>query len=189
MSKLFSLLYEPEKKFKHLMENDDGKHKKRMNAIIFLAAITPFLFILIYEFIAPFNPQNSDAPIMLRIIGLIIPIIFGLTISFVLLKYVFPFLIQSIAQAITKKRINIEQTRFVFAYSLVPVIIVTPLKVIYFADNPIIMYLIYLALIIATLNSLYILFTGVRLVYSTSKINGLIAISPYIALVLIGSFI
>ncbi len=189
IKKYFSILSFPEQTFQWMMENDDGKHQKRTDIIIFLTAITPFIFVFIYDFIFPYDPNSAEVPLSMRIIGLVIPIVFGTLIGFMILKYLIPFLINAVGQKLSDDASNIDQTRFVFAFSLLPMLLIAPLKGMYFIDKGILLYIILAIQIIAGLNSLYVLHTGVKMIHGFNNLKGIITISPYILLSFAAYFI
>lgn len=189
MKKYFEIIAKPEATFQYLMENDDGRHGKRINIIILLTILLPIVFAAIYDIYIPFDPNSADAPVSMRILGYIFPAVFGILIGFGIFKFLIPFLINSIGQSFSDNVDNINQTRFIVAFSLIPIIIISPLRVIYFIENEILLTVLNILLQLASLSSVIILFSGVKLIYRTDLIKTLLTISPYIILALISIFI
>jgi len=189
MKKYFEIITKPETTFQHLIDNDDGRHGKRINIIILLTVLLPITFAAAYDFIIPFDPNSADAPVSMRILGYIFPAVFGTLIGFGVFKFLIPFLINSIGKSFSDNVQNINQTRFIVAFSLIPIIIISPLRVIYFIENEIILTVLNILLQLASLSSIIILFSGVKLIYRTDLIRTLLTISPYIILALISLFI
>src|SRR5690606_6164832 len=102
--------------------NDDGRHGKRINIIILLTVLPPIAFAAAYDFIIPFDPNSADAPISARILGYIFPAVFGTLLGFGIFKFLIPFLINTIGQNFSDNVENIHQTRFIVAFSLVPIL-------------------------------------------------------------------
>jgi len=160
MKKYFEIITKPETTFQHLIDNDDGRHGKRINIIILLTVLLPITFAAAYDFIIPFDPNSADAPVSMRILGYIFPAVFGTLIGFGVFKFLIPFLINSIGKSFSDNVQNINQTRFIVAFSLIPIIIISPLRVIYFIENEIILTVLNILLQLASLSSIIILFSG-----------------------------
>lgn len=189
MRKYFEIITKPETTFQYLMENDDGRNGKRINILILLTILLPIVFAAIYDIYIPFDPNSADAPVSMRILGYIFPAVFGTLIGFGVFKFLIPFLINSIGQSFSDNVDNINQTRFIVAFSLIPIIIISPLRVIYFIENEILLTVLNVLLQLASLSSIIILFSGVKLIYRTDLMKTLLIISPYIILALISIFI
>ncbi|MCB0397184.1 MAG: YIP1 family protein [Flavobacteriales bacterium] len=189
MKEYFSIIYKPERTFKELMQNDDGQHGRRTNIIILLTILLPMSFIMLYEVLFPLIPNSNSSPLSPRLAMYILPMVFGIIIYFIIFKYLIPFLIHTIGKHYSHKAGNIAQTRFIVAFSLIPILLISPLKTPYFIDYPVILATINILLVLAAISSMIILFVGTRLIYQVENKQNILIILPYIILMVLGYII
>lgn len=189
MKKYFEIIFNPVGTFQNLIENDDGKHGQRINRIILLTLLLPIVFTAIYDYFIPYDPNSVDQPAAGRALGIILPGVMSILLGYVIYKFLIPFLINSIGQNFSNTVQNINQTRFIVAFSLIPLLFISPIKSIYFIENEYVLISINLLLQLASISSIIILYQGAKLIYGTDIFKTLIIISPYIIILLIAMFL